>query len=120
MITKDNIISSKEYVDDKVGAYKLNDIQEMLLNEQVEFIEKFLVNLEYEEDIDKRFTNISKSSFTCQSYISDFYFYIRFHIKEINPSGEKSTDYQTIRLKIEMSDLKELGEYITTNYVFLK
>jgi hypothetical protein len=120
MINKDSKISSKEFVDLKVGAYKLNDVQEMLLDEQVKVIEKHLTELEYKEDIDRRFTNITRSSMTCQAYLNDYYLYIRLFIKEINPEADKKTDYVTIRLKIEMSDLKELGDYIIRNYDFLK
>ena len=120
MINKDNIITSKEFVDLKEGAYKLNDIQEMLLGDQVGIIEKHLTDLEYKEDIDRRFTNISRSSMTCQAYLNDYYLYIRIFIKEIVPEGDKKTDYITIRLKIEMSDLNDLGDYIIRNYDFLK
>ena len=120
MINEENLITSKEFVENKLGAYKLNEMQEMLLGEQLKVIESFLTNIEYEEDIDKRFSNVSRSSMTCQAYIFDFYLFLRFHIKEIDPEGTKKTDYITIRLRIEMSDLKDLAEYITKNYDFLK
>lgn len=120
MISDDNKISSKEYVEYKTGGYKLNDIQNMMLNEQLEILQNHLTDLEYKEDIDRRFTNVSKSSMTCQVYLNDYYLYIRIFVKEIDPEGEKKTDYIPIRLKIEMSDLKELAEYIIQNYEFLK
>ncbi len=120
MITDDNKISSKEYVDFKIGAYKLNDIQTMMLNEQLQLIENHLTELEYKEDVDRRFTNVSRSSMTCQAYLNDYYLYVRFFIKEIDPEGEKKTDYIVIRLKIELSDLKELAEYVIRNYEFVK